>query len=101
LNSPPTLLLFIPPPPIPGIASTVITFCIYIHVYTVFTLYSPSYTLFHHTTPPTCTYASTMGRTCSDPLFSDFVEVHRKNLKKKKLHFFFFKMKIATQGVSL
>jgi hypothetical protein len=46
LNSPLTLFSFIPLPPIPGIVSTGIIFFIYIYLYTVFALYSPSHVLF-------------------------------------------------------
>jgi hypothetical protein len=35
------------------------------------------------------------------PLFSDFVEEKRRKEKEKKITFCLFKIKIATQGVSL
>jgi hypothetical protein len=60
---------------------------IYIHVYTIFALYSPSHTL----SPPLPTSTNLPGMICSALLFKDYI--------KKKPHFCLFK--IATQGVSL
>jgi hypothetical protein len=45
LNSLSPLFFFAPLSPIPGVVSTGLYFSIYIYVYTVFALYSPSYTL--------------------------------------------------------
>jgi hypothetical protein len=47
-------------------------FSIYIHVYTVFALYSPSYMLSPHPSPLTAT--TPPNKTCSAILFSDFVK---------------------------
>jgi hypothetical protein len=60
-------------------------FCIYMHVYTFFVLYSPSYLL--SLLPPTFSHFQlvppyTLGRTCSSLLFSDFVEEKREKIKK-------------------
>jgi hypothetical protein len=55
-------------------------FSIYIHVYTVFAIYSPSHTLSLPPPPPTGT--SPPGRTCSTLLFSNFV--------KEKINMTFF-----------
>jgi hypothetical protein len=67
-------------------------FSIYMYVYMVFALHSPSQTL---SSPPPHTHTlvrTPTGRTCSALLFSNFV-------KRKKWHFCLFK--VATQGVSL
>jgi hypothetical protein len=46
LNSPPPPLSFIPPSPDSWNRFNMYNFCIYIHVYTLFALYSSSYPLF-------------------------------------------------------
>jgi hypothetical protein len=51
----------------------------------------------HHSLPPTGTNLSSPCRTCSALLFSDFVEF----IKRKKLTFFWFEIKVVTKGISL
>jgi hypothetical protein len=51
---------------------------VYIQVYTVFALYSPSYTLSPLSPPPTGGKPPTPGRTCSALLFSDFAKERKK-----------------------
>jgi hypothetical protein len=89
LNLPPPSF-FIPSSPHSWNSFSRSHFSIYIQVYTVFALYSPSHTL--SLSLPPLTGTKPPGRTCSTILFSSFV-------KENKWYFYLFK--IATQGVSL
>jgi hypothetical protein len=72
LNLPSPSFSFIPSPPHFWNSFNGSHFYIYIHGYTIFAPYSPSYSLFPHPPPPTGT--NLPGRTFSVLLFPDFVE---------------------------
>jgi hypothetical protein len=81
MNSSPYPFSFISPPLIPGVVSTGIIFCKFLHVYTVLHhIHLP--TPFPPTPLPSHWYQiSLLGRTCSFLLFSDFVGEKRWNQK--------------------
>jgi hypothetical protein len=78
--TPSTILLYPPPPIIPGIVSTGFIFSIYLHVYTVFASYSPSYTLSLPSVSPLPPPVPTPpDRTSSALQFYNFVKEKGKN----------------------
>jgi hypothetical protein len=76
LNSSLPPLLFILPPLDSWKSFNRYHFCIYIHVYAFFALYSPSYPLSHHLSPSHWCHTLPC-RTCSTLLFSDSVKEKR------------------------
>jgi hypothetical protein len=84
-----------PPPPMSSLPPFEIYFnsffSIYIHLYTVFGPYSPSYSLLPHPPPSHC-YQTVS--TCLSLLISEFTKE-----RKKKFHFCLFK--ITTQRITL
>jgi hypothetical protein len=74
LNSPSLSFSFIPFSPHSWNTFSRYHFSIYIHVYIVFPLYSPSQTL----PPPPPMVPNSPGRTCSAVLLSDFVKEEKK-----------------------
>jgi hypothetical protein len=87
MNLPPQQFSFIPPPPIPGVVSTGITFAFtYICIHFI-SLYSPSYPL--SSPPPSSHWCQTspQGRTCSAFLFSNFVGEKKRKEKRKNMTF--------------
>jgi hypothetical protein len=95
LNSSPLLFSFIPSSPNSWNSFNRYHFCIYIHVYSFFSLYSPSYPFSR--SPCSASHwcqPSTMG-TIWLQLF------RRRKIKRKTWHFSLFEIKVATQGVCL
>jgi hypothetical protein len=76
-------------------------FCIYIHVYTVFALYSPSYNI-SLTPPPSHWYQLPPTPPQVRPVLPSYsLILWKKKEIWKKWHFCLFNIKIAKQGVSL
>jgi hypothetical protein len=98
LNSPLQPFSLIPPPLIPGVVSTDTVFA-FTYMYTFYCTISALLPPFPNTSPLPC-QPSTLGRTCSAFLFSNFVEEKKRKDKMKNM-VFQLKIKVDTQGVSL
>jgi hypothetical protein len=98
MNSPPLLFSFISSSPNSWSSFNRYHCCIYIHVYTLFAPYSPSYPLSPSPLPSHWCQPFPVGKTCFSLQFSDCVEEKGEEIKQKTWHFSWSEIKVTTQG---